>query len=227
MKYAKVFSLAVFFASAALKCLSSLIGSMELNIVSTVLLIPSLTAYYLLTARRPDPYILIALALSTVGDMFMLDTRNGNYLVLGIGSFLLSLVFFTAALVRPVGRFKSLRKRYYFLLLPYIAFGTVIFIALRPYLGALLIPCAIYLTAILLRSFAALCRRDECRGRWYWFLLIGSILFIASDSIVAFNVFQFKNEMKYGAFLAAITYVPAQFLLVLGFRGSGRSERPA
>ena len=227
MKYVKASVLAVFFASGAVKCISSLIGSMELNLVSTVLLIPSLTAYYLLTAERPDGFILIALALSAVGDMFMLDTRSADSLMLGIGSFLLSLVFFTAALVRPVSRFKTLPQRYYFFLLPYIAFGIAVFLALRPHLGALLIPCSIYLAVILLRSFAALCRRGECRGEWYWFLLIGSILFIASDSIVAFNVFQFKNEMRYGAFLAAITYIPAQFLLVMGFRGKSGRRRPA
>jgi hypothetical protein len=57
----------------------------------------------------------------------------------------------------------------------------------------------------------------EFKGLSYWSPEIGTVLFIFSDTIVAFNVFAYGGNMSRGDFTAALTYIPAQLLLVIGF----------
>lgn len=73
------------------------------------------------------------------------------------------------------------------------------------------------MAAVLLRGYAALTRVGSFKGFAYWFPLTGSLLFILSDTIIAFDVFAFRGQMRYGDFFAVLSYVPAQVLLVLGF----------
>jgi uncharacterized membrane protein YhhN len=134
-----------------------------------------------------------------------------------MGAFFLSHVFFILALVRPFGHFKSVKPWQYCLAVPYVLYGILVFFLLRPHLGELRIPAIIYMAAVLIRSYAALTRAGSFRGFAYWLPLTGSLLFIVSDTIIAFNVFAFGGQMRYGDFSAVLSYIPAQVLLVLGF----------
>jgi uncharacterized membrane protein YhhN len=210
-------SLGLFAASALAKMYASFAQSVDLNYASTAALIPFLALFYVLSARRTNALLLLALLFSLLGDLLMLSSSVKNLLALGIGGFFLSHVFFILALVRPVSHFRAVKLWQYSLVVPYVAYGILVYLLLAPYLGDLRIPAVIYMAAVLLRSYAALTRVGSFGGRSYWLPLIGSVIFILSDTIIAFNVFVYGGQMKNGDFYGALTYIPAQLLLVLGF----------
>jgi uncharacterized membrane protein YhhN len=47
-----------------------------------------------------------------------------------------------------------------------------------------------------------------------WYILVGAIIFVSSDSILAFN--KFYEPVVLSSFLIMITYLVAQYLIVSG-----------
>jgi uncharacterized membrane protein YhhN len=47
-----------------------------------------------------------------------------------------------------------------------------------------------------------------------WYILIGAVLFVSSDSLVAFN--KFYHPLVLSSFIIMITYLIAQYLIVSG-----------
>ena len=83
-----------------------------------------------------------------------------------------------------------------------------------PYLGNLLLPVFVYAMTISIMLLFAL------KGFMNWhkpansYILIGAIIFVASDSILAFD--KFYAPIQYSSFFIMITYLTAQYLIVMG-----------
>jgi uncharacterized membrane protein YhhN len=131
-------------------------------------------------------------------------------------AFLLALVCYIIVLNQPISHLSKVPPAIHSLSIVYIAYGIIVFLKLRPYLGDMELPCLVYLAIVLLMSFSALIRIGQYKGRSLWLPLIGSLLFIASDTFLAINAFQYNGQMRYGDFLTTIFYLPAQVLIVLG-----------
>jgi uncharacterized membrane protein YhhN len=85
---------------------------------------------------------------------------------------------------------------------------------LLPSLGDLTIPVFVYalvISTMLLFALKGFLNWEE-PGNWY--ILIGAIAFISSDSILAFN--KFYAPIVLSSFLIMITYLLAQYLIVVG-----------
>jgi len=77
------------------------------------------------------------------------------------------------------------------------------------------VPVIVYLNVILIMSFASFTRIWALKGLSFWLPFVGSIFFIASDSLLAFR--NFKVKLLKGWASIMITYIFAQFLIVFGF----------
>ena len=85
---------------------------------------------------------------------------------------------------------------------------------LLPNLGELMLPVFAYAMIISIMLLFAL------KGFLNWqkpansYILIGAIIFVASDSILALN--KFYATLQYSSFLIMLTYLTAQYLIVIG-----------
>jgi len=95
-----------------------------------------------------------------------------------------------------------------------LAFLFSLLYLLVPKLGSLTVPVIIYGITITLMLIVAL------KGLFTWeksakyFVLIGAVLFVISDSILAID--KFYNAISLATFWIMLTYLAAQFCIVFG-----------
>jgi uncharacterized membrane protein YhhN len=82
-----------------------------------------------------------------------------------------------------------------------------------PNLGDLTIPVFIY-ALVSLQCYCLLLKAFWCGRNRQIGILIGAVLFVSSDSLVAFN--KFYNPLVLSSFIIMITYLIAQYLIVSG-----------
>ena len=90
---------------------------------------------------------------------------------------------------------------------------------LLPSLGSLIVPVAIYMCAITAMVLTAILARFST----HW-IVAGTILFLASDSLLAVN--KFKTPIFYRDYLVWATYYAAQFAICFGFLHEKLSRTP-
>ncbi len=103
---------------------------------------------------------------------------------LGMLAFLIGHVFYIAAYLAEDLRPRPLHA------LPFVAWGLASFYVLRPGLGALTIPVALYTLAICAMMWRAAARVELVSAPpRVWLALVGAVLFAVSDTLIAFNKF--------------------------------------
>jgi uncharacterized membrane protein YhhN len=153
-----------------------------------------------------DKYLYIALFFSLLGDVFLMFGGE-LYFMVGLGFFLLAHVFY-------IFLFKSQFKFSLLKAAPFAASTLTYFLFIKRGIDQnLLIPVSVYCLVITLMGIFAACRKTNNLS--YTFVLIGSIFFIISDSLIAFN--KFYAPLPASSFWVMSTYGLAQFLIVLGW----------
>ncbi len=145
--------------------------------------------------------IIIGLIFSTIGDVFLIDPRR---FIQGLISFLLAHICFIIAF------FSTPNLPGVIFYLAYVAFFLSI---LWKYLDNLKIPVIVYSFALALMSWFALSRYFGLNDHKSLFAFLGSVSFVASDSLLAFN--KFKSSFPFAEILILSTYFIAQWLIAL------------
>jgi uncharacterized membrane protein YhhN len=148
--------------------------------------------------------IIAGLLFSLAGDVFlMLPTEQ---FVAGLVSFLMAHLFYIAAFTH------GSRLRYSIgTLLPFVLYGIVIFVVLSPSLGEMKLPVLVYIVVILVMGWQAWERWQIIGQRVALIAVIGAILFIVSDSALAFN--RFREPFELARALNLSTYFAAQWFI--------------
>ena len=146
------------------------------------------------------------LLFSMAGDIFLM--LPSDRFIQGLASFLIGHLFYIAA-------FTYGRR---FRVSPWVpatfaCYGVLIFLVLRPNLGDVTVPVAVYIVVILAMGWQAWERRGVLGTSGAMLALVGAILFIISDSILALNKFGFPFYI--GRFLNLATYFAAQWCMSL------------
>lgn len=171
-------------------------------------LVPVIVTIYLLGVRQKgvalNYFFLAGLIFSFLGDTFLLFKWA---FLPGLGCFLLAHVFYIIA-------FAKLRTAKMFASIPFILvyLGCLLYL-LHPYLKEMEIPVIVYGITISTMAYFSLCTKNNR-------LISGAIMFVISDSLLAFNLF-----VNYTAFMEQIvmtTYVLAQISLVYGMISNKR-----
>ena len=168
--------------------------TMSAIILPAILNVPSPPTFY-------QKMIITGLIFSTVGDVFLIDSKR---FIQGLLSFLLAHICFIIAF------FSTPNLPGVIFYLAYVAFFLSI---LWKHLGNLKIPVIVYSLALALMSWFALSRYFELNDHKSLYAFLGSLSFVASDSLLAFN--KFKSSFPFAEILILSTYFIAQWLIAL------------
>lgn len=183
--------------------------------IAKPLLMPLLLAFYLTAAKAPERFLVLALVCGFLGDTFLLG--SGAWFACGLAAFLLGHVCYLAAFLRPMN-FAALPPSFWVPgLLAYVLYGLVACRRILPRAEAKLRPAVfVYLVFLLGMSCAALLRLSYAQGAAFWLPFLGSLLFVASDTMLALRIFTQKPPRNSGA-AVMVTYALAQLFLTAGF----------
>jgi uncharacterized membrane protein YhhN len=161
-------------------------------------------------------YLLTALLFSWGGDIILLFAdRDELYFIIGLVAFLLSHIAYIVLFTKQIKPKKSKSSAVFWIGIALIITYLIIMIALLlPSLGDLTIPVFIYalvISTMLLFAFKGFLLWETPAN---WYILLGAIVFVSSDSILAFN--KFYQPVMRSSFLIMVTYLAAQYLIVSG-----------
>ena len=180
----------------------------EYRIVSKVMIVASLIGLYIGKAVRQNELFLLGLIFALLGDAFLLFTTD-DFFMIGLGCFLVMQLCYSRIFYRkrriPRSRDKAVVAG--LVLLP------VIFLSLTwNTLADLQWPVAVYSAAITTMLILAYLRHAALGG--YRLVLVGSILFVVSDILLAVD--KFVAALPIGGILVMLLYAAAQYLIVTG-----------
>ena len=164
----------------------------------TTLLIIGVAATW--PASAPGTYrdlIVAALVLSTLGDVCLMFKGNA-WFGAGLGSFLLAHLAFVGAFVRGIS---VAIPAWAWLVVPY---GAVLLVVLLPRAGPLKIPVVVYCSVIGAMVLTAAARHAALPSPPTERAMAGALLFLASDSLLAFR--QFRGSYRGAQALILSTY---------------------
>jgi uncharacterized membrane protein YhhN len=113
--------------------------------------------------------------------------------------------------------------RLFFLNLPIYILAAFTYYLIRGGLGEMKIPVIVYLIVIVMMATTARERYQKTNSGSFWQVMIGAILFLISDAVLAINMF-FTSFSESGVIVMG-TYITAQLLIVRGVLA--HSEPPA
>lgn len=159
--------------------------------------------------------LLSALFFSWIGDIILMFADKGElYFIFGLVSFLIAHIIFIALFTKQEKENISTNKLFWvgLIIVGIYLFGMLSL--LYPSLGDLKIPVTVYAITISTMLLMAI------KGYFNWrkpnnlTVLLGALIFVSSDSILAIN--KFHSELPKSGFLIMITYIVAQFLITKG-----------
>ncbi len=160
--------------------------------------------------------LLLALTFSWIGDCILLFSDKGEmYFILGLVAFLLSHLVYIGVFSKQI-KTEIYTNTFAFwsgigVILLYLISMISLLIA---DLGDLKIPVigyAITISVMLLFAFKGSLNWQKPAN---YYILIGAILFVSSDSILAIN--KFHTDIPLASFWIMITYLTAQFFITMG-----------
>jgi uncharacterized membrane protein YhhN len=189
----------------------------SLRFITKPLLMPLLAIHLL---RRTNSvvstlkvWIFLALFFSWTGDIFLLfDEKGPSFFLLGLSAFFIAQVFYIVF-------FHNIRMREYIrgnalLLLLVIVYYSILISVLSPFLGNMKLPVRIYgvvLSFMLMLAMHTTLGKNRRAALW---MTTGAILFVASDSLLAFN--KFFSTFNYAGLTIMLTYGLAQLFITEG-----------
>jgi uncharacterized membrane protein YhhN len=134
--------------------------------------------------------LVVALALSAIGDHFLAYEGERNFLA-GLVSFLLAHVSYTTFFFAQQDPVWSGTMAFFAGTLLIFAFSLGVFRRLRPALGQMRLPVAVYTGVLSAMAVSALARGPDP------VLLAGVALLLASDAVLAFEKFSFAPDSRH------------------------------
>jgi len=158
---------------------------------------------------------LLAFLFSWIGDIALLFSGSIFFLS-GLSSFLVSHLFYIMVFHRIEGNLSgSLLWKNPVWILPLVLYGGIILGVILPLVGfSMKVAVLLYTGTILTMAATALNRKGRVPGRSFVLVLVGALLFVTSDSLIAFN--RFVDKIPWSGFLVMSTYMTAQLLIMCG-----------
>jgi uncharacterized membrane protein YhhN len=158
--------------------------------------------------------IMSALIFSWLGDITLeFQWANEIFFMVGLSCFLIAQVLYLVSFFSTKGQNILFFNKIY-LLFPVILYGIIIIYLLYGELGDMKVPVIVYTAVILTMLTSAMNRERKVNRHSYILVLIGAIMFILSDSMIAIDKFRFPFALSGIAIMT--TYITAQYLLILG-----------
>jgi len=162
------------------------------------------------------PHVFAALFFSWCGDLLL---QAEGYFIPGLVSFLVAHIFYIIYFLRCIPGFK-LRFRF---VVPVFVYIAVFLFILFPYLGEMKWPVTFYSITIGIMLLLALHTHGRIPLNISRKFIMGALLFVISDSVLAVNLFAVNLTAL--SLVVMATYGAAQFLLVRGAMLNTRDDR--
>lgn len=197
------------------------ISAERLQWVFKSLIMLVLGAYYYTQSTQPislTKSVMAAIVFSWIGDIsLMFQGKNELYFMVGLGAFLIAHICYVMAYSQHIEKKEGAGlhgiQKFRFSL-PIVLAGTGLITILYAHLGVFKIPVAVYAIVLMVMTLQALFRYGYTNTVSFWFVFVGAILFMISDSMIAVNKFLVPFELAGLAIMS--TYILAQFLIVKG-----------
>ena len=151
-------------------------------------------------------FIVGGLIVSLVGDVFMM-LRKKRFTA-GLIAFLLAQFLYSAAFLQTMAARIEVMT-----VLPLLIYAIFMMRTLFPHLGPLKAPVVFYIMIITVMAGLAIQRYIDIGGTPAFFALIGAILFVVSDTILALN--RFVKKIPIAQLFILGTYFTAQIFFAL------------
>ena len=221
----------IFILNCILQIVAICTGNRLMRGVTKVLIIPLMLLSYFLNAVLLHGYdfktfffaglpVYIGLIFGWLGDIFLLSKTG---FVKGLLCFLLGHIAYIIHFARNNGIAEN--PACFLILIPYAVYFFIILKKLMPFVeGNMKVPVLCYMAVIITMGFLSACLNLRIMDISFQGIsisfplnlsaIIGSTLFIISDTILAFSTFM-KNDNKLMSALVMITYMPAQLFIML------------
>jgi uncharacterized membrane protein YhhN len=215
-------------------------GNIKLEFFTKPLLMPLLIVYVLFSINRNlnsiYKWLIIALAMSWVGDVTLMLTpispedvqmmgvpKNKYYFFAGLIGFFIAHVFYIKIYLQNIKKGNySLFEKSKWLFAPILIYTLVLLYIVVPAVfsnpekSIATIPVIFYAGILSSMVGFALNRYQNTNQKSFVLVLVGSILFLFSDSLIAINFLVTENGVPNGRQIIMLTYISAQFLIVEG-----------
>lgn len=211
----KYFCLAVFCLSTVVHLYASLRKDTRMRNVTKPFILLSLLGFYVLAARSPSVFIILALVFSWLGDVLLMP-KGVKWFTAGGIAFMVSHAFFIAGYCRDIVFSEIGVLPAVLLALFFTAAVAFIFYKLKPHLPkALFYPMFLYLLINGAMNCFAIFRCISAPSTATILTAVGAALFFLSDSSLFFVRFNKDSRLK-THFLVMLTYSLGELLIVLG-----------
>ena len=189
----------------------------ELQFFFKPLIIPVIIGFFVSSVKSItigiSKWILAALLFSLLGDvLLMFEEKNSIFFLLGLSSFLLAHVFYIVFFHQV--RIKEKVKGNPFLLVIVVIYYTALITLLSPYLADMKVPVLVYgivISFMFMLAMHMLFIKNKPAGQW---MMMGALLFVISDSLLAIN--KFYSSFEAAGVLIMLTYGLAQLFIAEG-----------
>ncbi|HEX3043474.1 MAG TPA: lysoplasmalogenase [Bacillota bacterium] len=207
--------------------------------LTKTLLVPLIILFFIISAPERNWLIVTALFLGFLGDVLLImeeKSIKGVFLKAGLAAFLMGHIVYIIVFLQSTSFLKIVPGWFYLCAIPYIVYGAFMYTKLKNSANPLLfksmkLPVIIYMVVILTMSFSSLCLVWRGVDRLFWFPFLGSLFFVASDSLQVYKRFiksktpkQKPSEQENDVWYVEkydlpimITYILAQLFITLGF----------
>jgi uncharacterized membrane protein YhhN len=195
--------------SAVLAAWSEVKERRRLHLLTKPLTTGLIIAVAALAVPAPSEYktfVLAGLVFSLLGDVALMFPDK--WFTAGLVAFLAAQALYILAFKPRPGQ--SLSPTTF---LPYVLFGLLMFFLLAPKLGPMKVPVFVYIAAITTMAAFAAGRFVNVGGTRTLLAFLGAVLFLVSDSVLAYN--RFARKMPGARAVILVTYFPAQLLIAL------------
>lgn len=152
-----------------------------------------------------------ALGASLLGDiLLMFVEQSQHFFTAGLVAFLIAHLLYIIIFLKT--RHQSKKPWLFSGIL--VIYGSSLFYLLKDHLGMMLLPVFFYMLVILTMATSAFLRKGSVKEWSYNFVLLGAILFLISDSLLAVN--KFYTPLAYSNISIMFTYAFAQLFIVFG-----------
>jgi uncharacterized membrane protein YhhN len=173
-------------------------------------------AVYIFGAQIILVPIVLALLFGWIGDVLLLKIGDTRFFKIGLGSFLIGHICYIIAMYKYALPFNIPVALCCFVVA--VGLGIFIYKVTRPS-PEMKIPIILYETVIFVMAIFAVQLFLSQGGYFGGFVLAGSLCFVFSDGMLAYDTF--RKKTKWGYFFVMLTYILAQFFITWGFCYAG------
>lgn len=209
MKHIKNILIIIFFIILACDVYAIVISNKELEMIFKPLLMPLLAGVYLVAVSKPNFWFLSALFFSFWGDVLLLFEER--YFVLGLGSFLITHLLYVK--LTSTFMFKNVKLLDYVKsTMPFVLLFLGLFFMIKNNLNEMLVPVLVYGLVISVFGTVTLLNYQQNKKKADLLLLLGAVIFMISDALIALNVFYYPKKIY--EVLIIVLYAIAQYIVL-------------